>query len=775
VVPLLAPKARLKSPGWHLAALADPAAAVGLAAAPLGVPGLGAGRAGPDVCSLPAPAPAAVPDDDDADDAADDAGPPAGPLELTCEQPATMNPAATTLIAAMDPPNRIQFLRVSSPPAVIMPARRAIAAVMPFTSGGAPGRMAQVTEAAGRDHLAALLEEAGQGRLAGMPPMPERASQLFGETGWLRQLAAAVSRDPTFGGTVLGGTVLGGTVLGGTVLRSTVLRARLAGAERAWRQSLGDLLSELTRIEAVVADLDDDDPATEDRRRDLRADIDVVAGRVRDLSQRDARSLLTELGLLPAEPATPTAIPTATPTAALRPPASLAPPPGLTTRLVNLLGYWAWPSATETGGAGAHNEITLRRDDGSLTHWQVSLPARPQPDLVLRRLDAAPMEVAVFLDQYEQHAAPARNSAAADAAARARLRATGTVVFQLTTDEVTALVDGRAAPLTAPYEPGAQAAAQRGYRALGGDPSRLKDMIWHGSARTLLAFLANPDRDHWRKAATAALAGLLIHPGASRTGLTADDFPQRIRACVRGEPLPVSAGREQTLVRVPDATGCQVSVLIDQRGAGPDAPLGSWAGLAVLDDRLEAIAGGEAAHRRRWAGWLWWGNLLQFAGGQQLAYTALDKFDPRTLAAFNGSSATGAAFAAWDGRVEVIDREVAVLGEALEFLGVPAPVPGQVGYELSDEAWQAELAWPQARVAVLAGGPGSGVAAAEVAAAAAAYRAAGWDARPARDWPPDELAVRILAADRFLAPRASSNEAPAAPSGQPSPAMGGDQ
>jgi hypothetical protein len=106
---------------------------------------------------------------------------------------------------------------------------------------------------------------------------------------------------------------------------------------------------------------------------------------------------------------------------------------------------------------------------------------------------------------------------------------------------------------------------------------------------------------------------------------------------------------------------------------------------------------------------------------------------------------------------------------------VPVPVPGQVGYELGDDAWQAELAWPQARVAVLAGGPGSGVAAAEVAACAAAYRAAGWDARPARDWPPDELAVRILEADRFLASRASATEAPGAPSGQPPPAAGGDQ
>ena len=75
---------------------------------------------------------------------------------------------------------------------------------------------------------------------------------------------------------------------------------------------------------------------------------------------------------------------------------------------------------------------------------------------------------------------------------------------------------------------------------------------------------------------------------------------------------------------------------------------------------------------------------------------------------------------------------------------------------------------------MLAGGPGSGVAAAEVAACAAAYRAAGWDARLARDWPPDELAVRILEADRFLASRASAAKAPGASCGPP-PAAGGDR
>src|SRR5260370_26889287 len=130
-------------------------------------------------------------------------------------------------------------------------------------------------------------------------------------------------------------------------------------------------------------------------------------------------------------------------------------------------------------------------------------------------------------------------------------------------DEVTALVEGGAAPHAAPYAADAQEAASRGYRALGGDPARLEDMIWRGSARTLLAFLANPDRDHWAKAATAALAGLLILPGARRTGLTTDDYAERILAAVLGDPLPGSAGRERTLVRVLDSTGCPATGVTD--------------------------------------------------------------------------------------------------------------------------------------------------------------------------------------------------------------------
>ena len=106
---------------------------------------------------------------------------------------------------------------------------------------------------------------------------------------------------------------------------------------------------------------------------------------------------------------------------------------------------------------------------------------------------AASPDVAVYLDDYARHAVPPVNRLAADAAERACLRAAGTVVFQVTADEARALAEGTptAGDLDgAPYEDEAQAAARRGYRILGGDPAELDGLIWGGSARMLLAFLA---------------------------------------------------------------------------------------------------------------------------------------------------------------------------------------------------------------------------------------------------------------------------------------------
>jgi hypothetical protein len=197
----------------------------------------------------------------------------------------------------------------------------------------------------------------------------------------------------------------------------------------------------------------------------------------------------------------------------------------------------------------------------------------------------------------------------------------------------------------------------------------------------------------------------------------------------------------------------------------------------VIDDRQSMIIADPAAHKARWAAWLYWGNLLQFlaeSGGDaaQLARTALADFDSAVLAAAGGAGlATSIILTPTDPvseaelavlgviqsvpppgvpvdlvwRSNIADflvTEVASLGHALAARGVPAPADDQIGYELpGDQAWQAELAWPEQRVAVIA--PGR-----EAGNCVAAYEADGWDARLPGDWPPEELAARILEGDR---------------------------
>lgn len=294
--------------------------------------------------------------------------------------------------------------------------------------------------------------------------------------------------------------------------------------------------------------------------------------------------------------------------------------------------------------------------------WQAGIRrGGPGPDLLLRRPDGASPDVAVYLDEYARHAVPPFNRLAADAAERARLRAVGAVVFQVTADEARALAEGTpgAGDLGgAPYEDEAQAAARRGYRILGGDPAELDGLIWGGSARMLLAFLAGTGTDpgtdsdpvtdsageRWRRAATAALSGILVCPGSVRARLTDGNFLELVQASVYGDPVRASGGRERTLVRAQDRRGLPVTVIIDQRHAGPARPLGSWTGLVVIDDRPHAIRASGAAHHRRWASWLHWGNLLQFldgaeadgrpgGDGRQLTHSGLGAFDPFTLTA----------------------------------------------------------------------------------------------------------------------------------------------
>jgi replicative superfamily II helicase len=423
-------------------------------------------------------------------------------------------------------------------------------------------------------------------------------------------------------------------------------------------------------------------------------------------------------------------------------------------------------------------ELHISQADGEVVHWQVRLQNTidgTTPDVEFQRVDAAPLTVAVYLDGYRYHAAPDVNRLASDADQRARLRSDGTVVFQLNWDDVNAAAgdtrDGAGGGPRSwhPYQGNAEAAARGAYVQLGGDPAGLPGLIWTTPVRTLFAFLTDPDRAAWGRRAQAAVAGLLRQRGAESVRSDQPGIAGRVLPSLRGEPLSPGGDGPITLVRATDASGCPVTVLVDARHRDAQAaPLGVWSAFPVIDDRQATIVGDALGHEQRWAAWLYWGNLVQFltelgGDGTQLAYTGLDGFDPAVLVAAGGVGLASSILAdgtqtseaelsmlhaiqsvpppgvavdtQWQGAYDLLAPEVEVLGHALAQRGVPAPAPDQIGYELGEAAWQAELAWPDRLTAVIAPGP-------QADDCIAAYAAAGWDARLPGDWPADELAAR---------------------------------
>ncbi|GIG60578.1 helicase [Longispora fulva] len=426
-------------------------------------------------------------------------------------------------------------------------------------------------------------------------------------------------------------------------------------------------------------------------------------------------------------------------------------------------------------------DIRLSADDGHVAHWRMKLQNTmygTRPDVHFVRLDAAPVEVAVYLDGYGYHAAPDKNRLADDADKRARLHAHGLFVFQLTWDDVEAWTGSPTsrAAVWPPYQRIAQNAARALYKQqTGRDAQELNDHVWTNPVDTLLEFLRNPDPRLWRGLAEGALGGLLKQSNAAQTTADSRGIADRVAASVRAEPLPDRVPGGIILNRALDDNGCPVTVLVDGR-----AGTRIWSALTVVDDRRPVIVTDEAAHRRRWAAWLYWGNLVQFledggGDGVQLAYSTLDDFDPSLLTVTEGTGLLSAQralpldeeSAAWLGRqreaepafddqtpapqdadprwgrvLELIDPQESGL-EALvrDLLARNLPAP-EVGYELGDHAWQAELAWPDRRIAIVVSGLGD--ADSEIRDRDRAYTDAGWAIGGAKHWTSEELAELLV-------------------------------
>ena len=166
-------------------------------------------------------------------------------------------------------------------------------------------------------------------------------------------------------------------------------------------------------------------------------------------------------------------------------------------------------------------DLHISRPDGRLVHWQVTLQNTidgTRPDVLFRRVDAAPLTVAVYLDGYAYHAAPDKNRLAGDAdqrtgsAPRAPSCSSSTGMTSTRRPETPAESISRGTPTRA---------TRRRPRAARTPSSAATRPNCPGSSgprpvRTLFAFLSDPDRAAWSRRAQAAVAGLLRQPGAAR-------------------------------------------------------------------------------------------------------------------------------------------------------------------------------------------------------------------------------------------------------------------
>ncbi|MFF5199441.1 DEAD/DEAH box helicase [Micromonospora parva] len=420
-------------------------------------------------------------------------------------------------------------------------------------------------------------------------------------------------------------------------------------------------------------------------------------------------------------------------------------------------------------------DLRFVRDNGqSVTHWQMKLQNTvrgTRPDVHFKRLDAPSPEVAVYLDGFKYHASSQYNRLADDAEKRARLRAHGYLVFAATWDDVKTWgnIDGQGR--WTPYGGVSKQAARERYRQFlpGADPDELEETIWVNPIEQLMRFLADPDLTRWQRRAEATLAGM-IKQARDNTATDSGGVGERLVAALRGEPLPAPTAGRIMIARARDNDDCPVTLVVD----GRSKPLPTWSALTVLDDLPAAVTG--TGHKDRWAAWLAWGNVLQFLGNGggdagQLAVSTLDTFEPASMAVTEGTglvlahralpldeeTATWLGVVAqpvaaergsldtespWREVLRYLDPDEKTLDQLVQQLAqqdLPAPI---VGYELGDQGWPAELAWPDRRIAIVLTGPSDDP---ETEDRDRAYADAGWHARTAREWSVDELAAEIKA------------------------------
>jgi ATP-dependent helicase YprA (DUF1998 family) len=413
-------------------------------------------------------------------------------------------------------------------------------------------------------------------------------------------------------------------------------------------------------------------------------------------------------------------------------------------------------------GGGGREALELRVVDasGQTLRWlieeqrDVSSVPPTRPDFLITRQDAAAKPVAVYLDGFQFHASPENNRLDDDATKRLAVRSFGLRVWNLTWEDVDAFFNAANAEVT--HQPpdrklltaNGLKVAQQAHHASGFDTVEIK-VADHNPMRALLDYLRTPDDAAWGAVARAVTAGLASVGDQAQAG--SDSVPDLVDAAIGLRTAPAVTGPGPWFIsRWTSAGGLPLTCLLDTRPdvGGPSAE--RWTVLSVLDDRAAALQTPE--HPGRWRDWLQWANVLQFLtgpgrqaviatarGGGRVAADDLDGIPlhpgaaPSQAASPEPIEASLPANAAEELDL-ILDDTARKLTEDVLRAGGPVPTAGWEPEEGMDEGWTLEVAWPGARVAILANA---------VDSRDRWLATAGWDARPAAGWTAAEL-LRVL-------------------------------
>ncbi|MER5552345.1 DUF1998 domain-containing protein [Streptomyces sp. NPDC002793] len=172
-----------------------------------------------------------------------------------------------------------------------------------------PGCFLSAGELLSRQYTAHLLDLAARGDLPGVQPLPDRATQLTGRTGWLLTTAAAVrGRDDLAERFLRMFVPIEGVPDSGVSedVRAVLLQHartgladRLTEAEKAWEAERASLVDRRAMMNAAADALQDNIEDEAREKRSLQRDAKGVMKRLQEIANAGAQAFLVEQGLLP--------------------------------------------------------------------------------------------------------------------------------------------------------------------------------------------------------------------------------------------------------------------------------------------------------------------------------------------------------------------------------------------------------------------------------------------------------------------------------------------